>query len=60
MFSSTAEAMCASLIRLPLFAAMSDEDLDDVARATVKVIEAIGTRPDARDSPLWRSAPDRL
>jgi dTDP-4-amino-4,6-dideoxygalactose transaminase len=34
------QAVSASLVRLPLFAAMSDDDLDDVARATVKVIEA--------------------
>jgi dTDP-4-amino-4,6-dideoxygalactose transaminase len=32
------EAVSRSLIRLPLFAAMTDADLDDVAAATVKVI----------------------
>ena len=34
------ESVSASLVRLPLFAAMSDDDLDDVADAAVKVIEA--------------------
>lgn len=29
----------ASLVRLPLFAAMSDRDLDDVAEATIKVVQ---------------------
>jgi dTDP-4-amino-4,6-dideoxygalactose transaminase len=33
------ERVSASLVRLPLFAAMSDEDLDDVARAMLKVVE---------------------
>ena len=33
------ERVSASLVRLPLFASMSDADLDDVARATLKVIE---------------------
>jgi dTDP-4-amino-4,6-dideoxygalactose transaminase len=34
------EAVSASLVRLPLFAAMSDDDLDDVTDATLKVIQA--------------------
>jgi dTDP-4-amino-4,6-dideoxygalactose transaminase len=33
------EHVSASLVRLPLFAAMSDADLDDVAEAAIKVIE---------------------
>jgi dTDP-4-amino-4,6-dideoxygalactose transaminase len=33
------ERISASLIRLPLYAAMSDDDVDDVARATVKVLQ---------------------
>jgi dTDP-4-amino-4,6-dideoxygalactose transaminase len=33
------ERVSASLVRLPLFASMSDADLDDVARATLKVID---------------------
>jgi hypothetical protein len=28
-------------VRLPLFAAMSDQDLEDVAAATVKVLHAL-------------------
>ncbi len=32
------EHACASLIRLPLFAAMTDDDLEDVATATLKVM----------------------
>lgn len=32
------ERVSASLVRLPLFAAMSDRDLDDVAEATLKVV----------------------
>jgi dTDP-4-amino-4,6-dideoxygalactose transaminase len=35
------EMVGASLVRLPLFAAMSDDDLADVADATVRVIEAV-------------------
>jgi dTDP-4-amino-4,6-dideoxygalactose transaminase len=35
------EHVSASLVRLPLFAAMSDRDLDDVAEAAVKVISHI-------------------
>lgn len=33
-----------SLIRLPLFASMSDDDLSDVARATIKVVTRLVTR----------------
>jgi dTDP-4-amino-4,6-dideoxygalactose transaminase len=36
------ERIAASLVRLPLFAAMSDEDLEDVADATLKVLGALG------------------
>jgi dTDP-4-amino-4,6-dideoxygalactose transaminase len=32
------EVVSASLVRLPLFAAMSDDDLEDVAEATLKVV----------------------
>jgi dTDP-4-amino-4,6-dideoxygalactose transaminase len=32
------DTVSASLVRLPLFAAMSDDDLDDVAEATLKVV----------------------
>jgi len=35
------ERVSASLVRLPLFASMSDADLDDVARATLKVIDHV-------------------
>ena len=35
------EAVSASLVRLPLFAAMSDDDLADVADAAVRVIDSI-------------------
>ena len=35
------EHVGASLVRLPLFAAMSDQDLEDVAAATVKVLHAL-------------------
>jgi dTDP-4-amino-4,6-dideoxygalactose transaminase len=43
------EAVSASLVRLPLFAAMSDDDLADVAAAALKAIEAIV----APDSNCW-------
>jgi dTDP-4-amino-4,6-dideoxygalactose transaminase len=36
------ERVSASLIRLPLFAAMTDEDLEDVAAATLKVMARFG------------------
>lgn len=35
------ERVSRMLVRLPLFAAMSDGDLQDVARATIKVVEAV-------------------
>ena len=35
------DRVAASLIRLPLFASMTDQDLDDVAAATVKVIRGL-------------------
>jgi dTDP-4-amino-4,6-dideoxygalactose transaminase len=35
------ERVSASLVRLPLFAAMSDADLDDVAAATLKVVNRL-------------------
>jgi dTDP-4-amino-4,6-dideoxygalactose transaminase len=38
------ERIAASLIRLPLFAAMSDADLDDVADATGKVVDQLVER----------------
>jgi dTDP-4-amino-4,6-dideoxygalactose transaminase len=44
----TTERVSASLVRLPLFAAMSDDDADDVARATLKVVDHFlpgGNRP---------------
>jgi dTDP-4-amino-4,6-dideoxygalactose transaminase len=34
----TTDRVSASLIRLPFFASMSDQDLEDVARATIKVV----------------------
>jgi dTDP-4-amino-4,6-dideoxygalactose transaminase len=37
------ERLSAALVRLPLFAAMSDADLEDVARATVKVVTHLVT-----------------
>ncbi len=40
------ERLSASLVRLPLFAAMTDQDLDDVAHATRKVIGSL-VRPQA-------------
>lgn len=42
------ERVSASLIRLPLFAAMTDDDLEDVAEATLKVLRAVG-----RTAPAW-------
>jgi dTDP-4-amino-4,6-dideoxygalactose transaminase len=41
------ERVSASLVRLPLFASMSDADLDDVARATLKVIGHLVPAPRA-------------
>ncbi len=38
------ERLSASLIRLPLFAAMSDADLEDVASATLKVVDRLVKR----------------
>jgi dTDP-4-amino-4,6-dideoxygalactose transaminase len=42
------ERIGASLVRLPLYAAMSDRDLEDVADATLKVLGAMGltSRPE--------------
>ena len=40
------ERVCASLIRLPLFALTTDQDLDDVATATIKVVRAMAPLAD--------------
>ncbi|MBE3100501.1 MAG: DegT/DnrJ/EryC1/StrS family aminotransferase, partial [Planctomycetes bacterium] len=40
------ERVCASLIRLPLFALMTDQDLDDVATAAIKVVRAMAPLAD--------------
>ena len=42
------ELVSASLVRLPLFSAMSDDDLEDVASATMKVVtRLVSPRPPA-------------
>jgi dTDP-4-amino-4,6-dideoxygalactose transaminase len=40
------ERVSASLVRLPFFAAMTDQDLDDVAGATIKVLGAMASSSD--------------
>jgi dTDP-4-amino-4,6-dideoxygalactose transaminase len=42
------ERISASLVRLPLFAAMSDSDLDDVAEATIAVARRLLAPVDVR------------
>ena len=39
------ELVSASLVRLPLFSAMSDDDLEDVASATMKVVTHLISPP---------------
>ena len=46
------ERVSASIVRLPLFAAMSDDDLEDVASATIKVVtELVPPARPAHDGP---------